>query len=87
MPYIESYVDVDIDVDDFLEQCSEKELKNVIEWLKDEGRLSNIESPIPDNKLTFMDKDWIEKCQKLVNIRLQMSKEDEELILNILKKY
>jgi len=87
MPYIESYVDVDIDVDDFLEHCSEKELKNVVEWLRDEGRVSNIEPSIPENKLTFMDKEWIEKCQKLVNIRLQMSKEDEELILNILKKY
>jgi len=87
MPYIESYVDVDIDVDDFLEHCSEKELKNVVEWLRDDGRLSNVESSIPDKKLTFLDKEWIDKCQKLVNIRLQLSKEEEELIKKIIEKY
>lgn len=37
--------DADVEVDDFLFACSKSEIKEVIQWLKDEGELLPNESP------------------------------------------
>ena len=87
MPYFESYVDVEIEVDEFLSSCNEREIREVIDKLKGDGHLSNINVPIPENEQLISDKNWNQTCQKLSEIRLQMSTEDIEVIENILKKY
>jgi hypothetical protein len=87
MPYFETYVEVEVEVDDFLSSCGSKEIKQVIDKLKEDGHLSNINVPIPENEQLISDKNWNQTCQKLSEIRLQMSMEDIELIENILKKY
>ncbi len=87
MPYFESYVDVEIEVDEFLSSCNEREIREVIDKLKEDGHLSNINVPIPENEQLISDKNWNQTCQKLSEIRLQMSTEDIEVIENILKKY
>ena len=87
MPYFETYAEVNVDVEEFLTACRPKEIKEVIEWLVDEGHLSNITKLIPEEKRSSMDTEWIEMCEKLSCIRLQMSSEDENLIKEIVKKY
>jgi hypothetical protein len=87
MPYFETYVEVEVEVDDFLSSCGSKEIKQVIDKLKEDGHLSNINVPIPENEQLISDKNWNQTCQKLSEIRLQMSTEDMEVIENILKKY
>ena len=83
---------VDIDVDDFLSSCGRLEIKEVIEFLKENeliGGDSDDENPnlIPFNKQNIFDQEWYSLCDKLSSIRLQLSREDEETIRNILKKY
>jgi ribosomal protein S8 len=87
MPYFETYAEVEVEVDDFLSSCGSKEIKQVIDKLKEDGHLSNINVPIPENEQLISDKNWNQNCQKLSEIRLQMSMKDIEVIENILKKY
>lgn len=87
MPYFESYAEVEVDIDEFMDACNKKEIKQVIEWLFDSGHLSNIQQSIPEEKRTLMDKEWMEISLKLSNIRLQLTSEDESKIREILKKY
>jgi (p)ppGpp synthase/HD superfamily hydrolase len=87
MPYFETYAEVEVEVDEFLSSCRSKEIKQVIEWLNEEGHLTNVTTPIPENEQLISDKNWNQNCQKLSEIRLQMSMKDIEVIENILKKY
>jgi len=87
MPYFETYAEVQVEVDEFLSSCNEREIKEVIDKLKEGGHLSNINVPIPENEQLISDRNWNQTCQKLSEIRLQMSMEDIEVIENILKKY
>jgi hypothetical protein len=87
MPYFETYAEVQVEVDEFLSSCNEREIREVIDKLKEDGHLSNINVPIPENEQLISDRNWNQTCQKLSEIRLQMSMEDIEVIENILKKY
>jgi hypothetical protein len=87
MPYFETYTEVEVQVDEFLSSCREREIREIIEKLKEDGHLSNLNVPIPEEKQSILDKNWNESCQKLSEIRLQMSEEDCQTILNIIKKY
>jgi (p)ppGpp synthase/HD superfamily hydrolase len=87
MPYFETYAEVEVEVDEFLSSCGSKEIKQVIKWLNEEGHLTNVTTPIPENEQLISDKNWNQNCQKLSEIRLQMSMKDIEVIENILKKY
>jgi (p)ppGpp synthase/HD superfamily hydrolase len=87
MPYFETYAEVEVEVDEFLSSCGSKEIKRVIKWLNEEGHLTNVTTPIPENEQLISDKNWNQNCQKLSEIRLQMSMKDIEVIENILKKY
>jgi len=87
MPYFETYAEVQVEVDEFLSSCNEREIREVIDKLKEDGHLSNINVPIPENEQLISDKNWNQTCQKLSEIRLQMSMEDIEVIEKILKKY
>jgi hypothetical protein len=82
-------INVDIDIDDFLWGCNTREIKEVIEWLQDEGHLDNEEDQnhIPSNKQNVFDTEWYSLCDKLSRIRLQLNHEDEKIIKEILKKY
>jgi hypothetical protein len=87
MPYFETYTEVEVQVDEFLSSCREREIREIIEKLKEDGHLSNLNVPIPEEEQSIFDKNWNESCQKLSEIRLQMSEEDCQTILNIIKKY
>jgi hypothetical protein len=82
------YIDVDIDVDEFVNACSQREIKELINILKDDGRLHDPES----NSLDLIDgsledSEWNDVLKKLAGIRLQMSVEDIAQISKIARKY
>ena len=92
MANIETNVDVDIDVDYFLSSCSDYEIKEVIEWLKEtewinEDSDDENEKQIPFNKQNIYDQEWYSLCDKLSRIRLQLTQRDEETIRKILNKH
>jgi hypothetical protein len=82
------YIDVDIDVDEFVNACSQREIKELINILKDDDHLHDPES----NSLDLIDgsledSEWNDVLKKLAGIRLQMSVEDIAQISKIARKY
>jgi hypothetical protein len=86
------YIDVDVYVDDFLRGCSSREIKELIECLREDGHLPDAEErmvigdtaqPIEN----LHDEEWYDTIKKLAGLRLQMTLEDIETIKNITKKY
>lgn len=86
------YIDVDIDIDDFLRNCSSREIKEVIEYLREDGHLPDAEDSMVIGDTTqpienLHDEEWYDTLKKLAESRLQMTLEDIETIKNITKKY
>ena len=77
MPYFETNPDeIEVDVDDFLSACSDSEIKELIQALKDDGYLDEGE----------LDNDFDIAIRKLSGNSWRLSKEDEETILKIANK-
>jgi len=88
MPEFETYVDVD--VDDFWYECSTREKEEFIDMLETGGWVKRITPKGTDpseRQPSMLDIEWQEMCNKLSELRLNMSREDEDLIKEILKKY
>ena len=84
MPQINK--DVDIDVDEFLDECDSYEIGEIIEWLKDEGYINSddLDDKEPTSVLQELYEENLEKIRKAY---LQISKEDFNTINSIAKKY
>jgi len=71
---VDQYIDVDVNVEDFLDACDESEIEEVIEWLAEN-----------DYKLNIND-DTNKDLIKLINV-ISLTVEDEILLNNIANKY
>ena len=77
--------DIDIEVDEFLENCSTNEIKEVIDWLEEDGQLNygfNITGRESINERMFL-----ESLYKIKDNWIGLSKEEEDIILNISKRF
>ena len=83
MAYIFTEVEVDIDVDDFLESCSRREQEDLVKRLKE----LNLWEETASENLSIMDLEWKETLAKLANARLRLTNEEEEIIKKIANKY
>ena len=83
MPYIFTEIEVDVDVDDFLESCSRREKEQLVKKLKEGDLWEDTKS---DN-LSLMELEWNETLTKLSNARLRITNEEEEIIKKIANKY
>lgn len=79
-------VDVDIDVEDFVDECSQKEIKNLIKYLVDQEYLINT-AVIQEDQLTYDEEQFYMLLEKLKNSYFTMSVEDRNVLENIAKKY
>lgn len=74
---------IDIDIDDFISECNSREIKELIEFLVEDGYL-------PESILTDTHKaentNWNQEVQKLIDSKWKLSVDDEQTILNITKK-
>ena len=77
-------ISIDIDVDDFLNECSKREIKEVIKWLEDSDYLVGHELP---GNFTHSEELFYNNVKKLSGLYLAMTKEDHDVIEAILKKY
>tara|TARA_R110000772_G_scaffold20466_5_gene56855 strand:+ start:19463 stop:19711 length:249 start_codon:yes stop_codon:yes gene_type:complete len=82
MPDFESYVDVS--VEDFFCAMSTKEIDEFIELLVNEERISPMNIIKNQN---ILDGEWNNICNKLSELRLRLSNEDEKIISDISNKY
>ncbi len=88
MPKFDTYVDVD--VEEFLSACLRQEKEELIDVLEESGcvkRTSPRGTKSEESLPSILDIEWQEICNKLSDIRLRISIEDEETIKEILLKY
>jgi hypothetical protein len=88
MPEFETYVDVD--VDDFLSECSPREKEELIDALVEDGWVVRVapKGVIPEERLPSIPEiEWQELVNKLSSVRITIHQEDEDQIREILKKY
>lgn len=74
--------DVDIDVDEFLNSCSKRELNEAIDYLV--GHVYRKDVASSEN---ILDQEWSEITRSISNCRLRISQEDEDALRKIAKKY
>jgi hypothetical protein len=91
MPNFTAYnvdVDLDIDVDDFLSECSKREIKEVINTLIEHGHLEK-HPLIPGQyeKLGTMEKEFLNKLYTISTKYYSMSEMEIEMINYIYDKY
>ena len=77
---------VDIDLDDFYWGCDDKDKEKLLEWLDEDGFISqptSLNFPIPQN---HFDREWEDIISKLAMSKIQLTLEEEEIIKEIYKK-
>jgi len=77
-------VDFDVQVEEFLEDCSSFEIDEVIDWLKGKGLLKNINT---DTQVCAAESEFIEALDKIYTKWNVLSKEEENFILNVAKRF
>jgi len=82
MPYFET----EVDVDDFLSSCTKSEIKELIEALQEDSWLVK-ESITQTDNMNLLDEEWLDLTNKLNNIRLRLSVEEEQTIKEIVNRY
>jgi hypothetical protein len=80
---IEVDVDFDVDVEEFLDDCSKREIEEVIQWLVDRDWIK----PNQVEEGNVMDIEWFDTVSKLHTLRQRLTVEEEELIKSIVNKY
>jgi hypothetical protein len=77
--------DLEIEVDEFLDDCDINEIEEVIQWLKDADYLHlGVKTPLEQQ--SSRDAEFDRALMNLVGKRFKMTKEQEELIINISKQ-
>jgi phosphosulfolactate synthase (CoM biosynthesis protein A) len=71
---------IDIDIDDIMYSLTSREKQELVDDLYEEGFF-----PTKESSLKF-DEEWDNKVGKLIGNKWRLSKEDEEIILNIVGK-
>jgi hypothetical protein len=75
--------DLDIDINDFIYACDSSDIEELIEELKYHGYLTSTAGTSIENSI---DEQWVEAMNKLSISRMQLTKEEEELIYKIVSK-
>jgi hypothetical protein len=79
--------DIDVEVGEFLDKCSKREIDLLIEYLIEDGHIGK-ENILPLSKTrNHFDDEWDGIIGNLRGKRLIMSDEDEKLLRDISKKY
>lgn len=81
-------VSIDVDIDDILYDMSSDELQSLADDLYNDGYIpKQLSGGVSETEKNIMDLEWDDLVGKMARNRLQMSKEDEQTIRNILNKY
>lgn len=78
-------VDIDVDVDEFLDACTEKEVEEVIGWLKDND--FPFDKNLDPTKMSGVESLYEAALDKLRGKWNRLSKEEEDFILKLGSKF
>lgn len=87
MPTFYQEAEVDVDIYDFLTSCSSQEIRELVEALVEDGYLKPSAVKEYNEKKSFVETEWDKLTEKLSEIRLRISQEDEDNIRKIIEKY
>lgn len=76
--------DIDIDVEDFISECSEFDIKEMIEALQDHGYIKPKEVT---EKLGTLESEFFQKIDKLKNVFYILPNDEIEYIDSLVNKY
>jgi len=85
MPEFDTYVDVD--VDEFVSACSKREIKELIDVLVEDGHISSSAVAGNDKSIGVLESIFIEKMDGLKEKYYRLSREDENILEELFKKY
>lgn len=78
---------VDIDVEEFVDNCSSREIKTLVDYLETEGHLDDYDSTTTEN-MSVLDSEWAEVIDKISGrARLRLTSEEEEIIKKIANRF
>jgi hypothetical protein len=88
MPTIYSNVDVDVDIeiDEFVDSCSERDIKSLIRYLAETGHLSKFKV-LDESRMTSNEIEFNEQLIALSEKYYQMSVEEIKTIESLYNKY
>ena len=82
--------EIDIYVDEFWNECSRSEKNELIDLLVEEGHVIRVHNSSLDDekqKPSLMEIEWDETMDKLSQLRLRITRDEEEIIKALVKKY
>lgn len=81
--------DLNIDIDEFVDSLSPREVKKLVDYLKDNEYIDKYSKFILDNgnRTNLSDDMWFEACEKLQANRLQLTLEEIESIEKITQRF
>lgn len=83
---VEVTVDFDVEVEEFLEDCDSLEIDEIIDWLRDKDYIKHTDIPY-NRQVCATELEFIEALDKLYAKWNMLSKEEEEFILNLAKRF
>jgi Glu-tRNA(Gln) amidotransferase subunit E-like FAD-binding protein len=86
MPYF-TPDDVDVDVDDFMYQCNNREIKEVIEYLIEEGHIEPKQIVGSNASLSLIEYEFNEIIEKIQENRIRLTKEEDALLKKIADRF
>ena len=80
--------EIDIDAWDYISACSNREVKELIEALVEDGHLDSFNGQVKPSNIhnSILDDEWSETLNKLRDSRHLMSSEDEQRIIDVAKR-
>jgi hypothetical protein len=79
---------VDVEIDEFVDNLGRREVEELIDYLKEEGYLKNNDlKRLSNNSENLNDNMWFETCRKLLNNRLLLTNEEQEMIEKISQRF
>ena len=86
--YQDVEAEVDIDVEEFVDSCSGREIEKLIRYLVEEGSLSKtLTTYTQTQNLSLNDTLWYETIEKIRSNRLTLTDEEIDIIENIAKRF
>lgn len=86
--YQDVEAEVDIDVEEFIDSCSDREIQELIRYLVEEGRLpKTLTGYGPSQNLSVNETIWYETIEKIRSNRLTLIDEEIDIIENIAKRF
>jgi len=81
---VDTEIDTDIEVGDFLYECAEHEIQEVIQWLKNNDY---VKDSAMTTQVSVAESEFIEALDKIYSKWNVLSKEETDFIINISKRF